>query len=952
MKLIYNKLRIKLNINIFVLLLYKSMSKLHNYLVITLLFASNLIAAQISFTQDEDFSMQYPSKSLIAVGIADVNGDKRDDIIRVNNGTSLEVINISDDEMKISSKTQNIEVDDAWSMVVANIDNDRTNEILVSRAFDNFQIIKQEKNRKLNLYQSIDNEAYTQSSTMADINNDGWLDIFVCSDDSKSTILRNDGTGRFVKDDSLIDLRTKIESDNSGNYGSEWTDIDSDGDIDLYISKCKAGVTNPNDPRRVNTLYINDGNNKFTEQASLYNLNFGQQSWASSFADLDNDGDIDGIVIHHGSHHSLMENINNVFVDRSEAINQLETYAYQVLVRDFDNNGFQDILICGDTDYMLWNNGGFNFDVMKNPLKHFQMISLATGDINRDGFLDILGVYGGTALNAPGVLHDVLWMNDTNDNHFASFSLTGIESNANGVGAKITLYGKWGVMKRELKAGESYSISNSLNLHFGLGENNKIDRVEVEWPSGQKDVHTNIPADKFYQLTEGTCISPIKTSDRSLNRVCMGETVELISNTDSNWSDGNTSDRMTVTSEGIYFYELDQFGCRVTSESFFVDIVDESEEIELENQLVMACNDDPFFINYHDIEGNAHAIEIDKEHANANPIVISGLCSEQSFNVDFQRWHTSNPSLLNDTIELNQSVSYESDDDIWNWYFTENSAVPFHKGKSIEIENIEESRHYFIESEQHIEYPSVIGGEYNHKGSSQYSSDRIYGGMYFNVKKESILEEFSVYTDQEGERTIEIYDQNSKLIYEKATTLTKGRNRIILDALLPENTDYFITTNIEKNRSSLGFESPRLVRSNTQTNYPYQIDGLMSIINSSFGPSYYLYFYDWQVRQADFVCYSQRVPFSIIVDDRTSVNDVFKDDSVTIFPNPSNEIIEYNYPADYDFLQLRLLNSQGLLVKQHYEKKPIHISDLMDGLYIIEIIFKEKVVKEQVVILK
>ena len=927
------------------------MGKLHKYLVLSILLTSNFVSAQISFTQDEDFSIQYPSKSLIAVGIADVNGDKRDDIIRVNNGKSLEVIYVSDDGMKLTKRTENVDVNEAWSMVIANVDNDRSNEILVSRAFDDLQIIKHGNSNKLELHQSITNNAYTQSSTMADINNDGWLDIFVCSDDSKSTILRNDGTGQFVKDDSMIDLNTKIESDNSGNYGSEWTDIDSDGDIDLYISKCKAGVTNPNDPRRVNTLYLNDGQNNYTEQAKSFKLNFGQQSWASSFADLDNDGDMDAIVIHHDAHHSLLENINNEFIDRSEKINKLETFAFQVLVRDFDNNGFQDILVSGDSDYMIWNKGEFEFEIMKNPLKHFQMISLATGDLNRDGFLDILGVYGGISLNAPGVLNDVLWMNDTNDNHFVSFSLSGVQSNANGVGAKISIYGEWGVMVRELKAGESYSISNSLNLHFGLGKNNLIDRVEVLWPSGQKDIHTNIPADKFYQLTEGTCISTIKSSNRSLNRVCEGESIELIANAESNWSDGSLSDRMSVDAEGIYFYQLNQFGCQVTSESFFVDIVQESEEIEIQSQQVVACNNDPFYINYKDIDGTLQTIEIDQDISGTESIIIEGVCSSQSLSFDFQRWNTKPPSMTSDTIGINESPSYSSDGNIWNWYLTNESTVPFFKGKTIDIPNIEESIDYYIEAEQHVEYPSVFGGEYNHKGSSQYSSNRIYGGMYFHVKQEAVFEEFSVYTDQEGERTFEIFDQDETLVYQKTVALTTGRNRIELDVALAKNNDYYITTNIEKNISSLGHEAPRLVRSNSQTNYPYQIDDLLTIVNSSFGPSYYVYFYNWQLRKADFVCYSPRVPFSIVVDDRTSVDETYLDESVRVFPNPTTDFIEYTYPVAYHFKEARIVNAQGQIIGRYSNNGKINIAHISNGLYILELYFEDKVIKEQIIIL-
>lgn len=927
------------------------MRKLYKYLVLFIALLPISLSAQVTYTQDENFSINYPSKSLIAVGIADVNGDKRDDIIRISNGNNLEVLYISDTGDKAIQRTSNIAMDDAWSMVVANIDNDMRNEVLISRAFSDIKIVKSDNDQSLLLHQEIPNEAYSQSSTMADINNDGWLDIFICSDDSKSTILRNDGTGQFVKDDSMIDLTTAVESDNSGNYGSEWTDIDSDGDIDLYISKCKAGVTNPNDPRRVNTLYINDGKNNYTEQARDFQLNFGQQSWASAFGDLDNDGDIDGIVIHHEAAHSLLENKNNQFIDRSTSIGNLFSYSYQVLMRDFDNNGFQDILVCGDKDYMLWNKGNFEFEVMEAPFKHYNMISLATGDLNRDGFLDVMGVYGGVALNAPGVLNDVLWMADKNDKHFVSFSLNGTKSNANAIGARVSIHGPWGVQVRELKAGESYSISNSLNVHFGLGDHSIIEKLEVTWPSGQMDVHTQIPADKFYQITEATCIIPIKQSAITTHQICEGKNLSLEGSSQGIWSDGQISDRLNVDKEGVYFYELDEYGCKRTSESMFVDVVDNTEDITEVQADVMACNDDPFIVHYTDSNGLLQYQTLDSKDSGEKQIVIPGNCSSHVSTVSLKRVQTESPDLPATTIEKGESFSYSSHGESYNWYLNESSAVPFFKGDSIHISNIEETREYFVEAESKIEYASLPGGEYNFKGSSQYSSNRIYGGMFFHIKKESIIEELTVYTDTAGERIIEIKDEQEAIVFSQMFDLAKGRNRLTLNVSLEIGKNYFIGTNIDKNTEILGHPSPQLVRSNSQTSYPYQIGELMSIVNSSFGPSYYLYFYDWQVRHADFICYSDRVKVTINVDNSTSVKDEFKDSEVSVFPNPAQDILSITYPDQYIFKKGVLVNMQGQKMQSFNSIELANITEINTGLYILELYFEDRVIKKQVIII-
>lgn len=926
------------------------MRKLHKYLSLFIVLLPISHFAQVTFTQDEDFSINYPSKSLIAVGIADVNGDKRDDIIRISNGQTLEVLYISDNGNKSIQRTNDIQMDDAWSLVVANVDNDMRNEVLVSRAFGEINIIKSDKDQALQLHQSVPNEAYSQSSTMADIDNDGWLDIFICSDDSKSTILRNDGAGQFVKDDSMIDLKTKIESDNSGNYGSEWTDIDSDGDIDLYISKCKAGVTNPNDPRRVNSLYINDGNNNYSEKAKDYHLNFGQQSWASAFGDLDNDGDIDGIVIHHEAQHSLLENENNRFIDRSESIDNLSSSAFQVLMRDFDNNGFQDILVCGDKDYMLWNQGDFNFEVMASPFKHYNMISCATGDLNRDGFLDVLGVYGGVALNAPGILNDVLWMADKNDKHFVNFSLSGTTSNANAIGARVSIYGPWGVQVREVKAGESYSISNSLNVHFGLGEHTTIDKVEIRWPSGQTDVHTHIPVDKFYQITEATCIIPIKQETVTSHQICIGENIDLTSKAQGTWSDGQILDQLNVHKEGIYFYELDEFGCKSTSESMFVDVIHHDEDVQLVQTDVMACNNDPFEVHFIDAEGVQQTQIIDKEDNGEHQITIKGICGSYVSTVSLSRIQTIEPDIRSETVKRGESISYSSKGKTLNWYLNESSSVPFFRGDSIYISDIEESREYYVESESRIEYGALAGGEYNFKGSNQYSSNRIYGGMFFHVKKESILEELTLYTDTAGERIIEIKNEAEQIVFAQTVHLEKGRNRITLNAYLTPDQNYVISTNIERNIEVFGHPSPQLVRSNAQTNYPYQIGDLMTIVNSSIGPSYYLYFYDWKIRQADFVCYSERVPVAITVDNSTSVREEFTDAQVAVFPNPTNDVLQLSYPQQYLLKKATLLNMQAQRLKNFDLNNTLDVSEINSGLYVLELYFEDRVIKKQVAI--
>ncbi|MCA9780577.1 MAG: VCBS repeat-containing protein, partial [Candidatus Eremiobacteraeota bacterium] len=110
------------------------------------------------------------------------------------------------------------------------------------------------------------------------------------------------------------------------------------------------GVDDPADPRRLNLLFQNDGNNNYVEVAAQANLQPFGQSWAADFADIDNDGDLDCFVINHDINNSLYRNNGNgTFTDITLASNLLSAFngvgaGIQVKFADFDNDGFVDLL--------------------------------------------------------------------------------------------------------------------------------------------------------------------------------------------------------------------------------------------------------------------------------------------------------------------------------------------------------------------------------------------------------------------------------------------------------------------------------------------------------------------------------------------------------------------------------------------------------------------------------
>ena len=114
-----------------------------------------------------------------------------------------------------------------------------------------------------------------------------------------------------VNDQNLLPLMSYDYSDYRTpirNYGTVFSDFDSDGDVDLYIAKCRQFVSDPQDPRRINQLWVNDGQGGWTEEAADRGLVFFEQSWTADFGDIDNDGDMDLAVTNHSTTLFLLEN--------------------------------------------------------------------------------------------------------------------------------------------------------------------------------------------------------------------------------------------------------------------------------------------------------------------------------------------------------------------------------------------------------------------------------------------------------------------------------------------------------------------------------------------------------------------------------------------------------------------------------------------------------------------
>lgn len=353
---------------------------------------------------------------------------------------------------------------------VADINEDGYDDILVSNLTgSNSLLINNGKGffRDVTIETGLDSNMYRSEGIIcADINNDGWLDIFSTSFLQSNRLFLNKYGNSF--EDITIDSGLKTEW---GSISAQFADINNDGLPDLYVCNWIDE----------NKLYLNLGNGKFkdiTKESGVL-CGYGKRSNSVTFADFNNDGLLDLFVGNRGLTNKLFQNIGECkFKDISEEAGISQHYhTYGLVAADFDNDGFVDIAITDkEKIHYLKNNFGKNGkicfeDVTKLWLRdndNFKSnnVSLATVDFHNDGDMDLI------VTQSPGSilkLHNTLNEN-ANKNNFLLVKVMGSKSNRNGVGVKLSLYKDDKLIGfREINAGSGYASCGTKIQHFGLG---------------------------------------------------------------------------------------------------------------------------------------------------------------------------------------------------------------------------------------------------------------------------------------------------------------------------------------------------------------------------------------------------------------------------------------------------------------------------------------------------
>ncbi len=248
--------------------------------------------------------------------------------------------------------------------------------------------------------------------SVGDINNDGLPDIYLTANQSKNKLYLNKGNFQFED----ITEKAGVAGRNSWDTGTAMADVNGDGLLDIYT--CAVVGINGFDGH--NQLFINNGDNTFTEKSAQYGLDFDTFSSNATFFDYDLDGDLDMYLLNHAVHTQnsfgkaelrekrnyetgdrLLRNDGDKFTDVSEEAGiygGINSYGLGLAVADFNKDGYPDIYIGNDfheDDYYYLNQGDGTFkESLRSYFGHTSRFSMGSdvGDINNDGWPDLMSL--------------------------------------------------------------------------------------------------------------------------------------------------------------------------------------------------------------------------------------------------------------------------------------------------------------------------------------------------------------------------------------------------------------------------------------------------------------------------------------------------------------------------------------------------------------------------------
>ena len=296
----------------------------------------------------------------------------------------------------------------------------------------------------------------------ADYNNDGAADIYVANDSTENLFYRNNGDGTFEEVGFMVGVALSENGAPENGMGTTFGDWNNDGWFDLTVT---------NYAQQTNTLYHNDADGFFTDATTTTKTaqrTYPYLGWATAFIDYDNDGYQDLFVANGHLHENLAE------------LGQEGTYGQRnLLFRNNSNGTFTEIS-----------------ETLGPGMKLTDVSRGATfADYDLDGDIDIVVTNSNTA---PRLLRN----DGGNRKNWLQIRLTATNGSTDAIGARVKITTGKLTQTREVRSGDGYLSQQDITLHFGIGDSEQVDSIEVQWQTGAKQLIGSVPANQMLSLEE------------------------------------------------------------------------------------------------------------------------------------------------------------------------------------------------------------------------------------------------------------------------------------------------------------------------------------------------------------------------------------------------------------------------------------------------------------------